>query len=297
MKTKDLERALDSRPSTSQEAVALLGAALGNRYASVVVKAVRRLGEWQVAGMKSELLAAYARFLVEPVKRDPACRAKTAILRHLRAQGSADHEFFLKALSYRQLEATSDGSEDTAAELRGVAALGLAECGWRDASEYLLPLLVDSEPAARLSGVRALAASGEALVLRLKALQGDEHPEVTGECLESLLEMEGERAVSFVADFLTRSDELCELAALALGGSRRASAFAPLRDALERRLRLRGTILVALATLRDPDADAFLRQLVEQEAPGIEALRPFGLLPEVDDSAPYPSAPSPSPRR
>ena len=57
MKTKDLERALDSRPSTSQEAVALLGAALGNRYASVVVKAVRRLGEWQVAGMKSELLA------------------------------------------------------------------------------------------------------------------------------------------------------------------------------------------------------------------------------------------------
>lgn len=284
MKTTALERSLDQRPSDPAEAQELLKKALANRYASVVVKAIRHLGEWEVTGLTSQLLAAYDRFLVDAVKRDPGCRAKTAVLRVLRVREFSDHRFYLKALAYRQPEPVFGGSEDTAAELRGIAAMGLATSGWVDAPEHLLPLLVDAEPAARISGVRALAALGEPLVLRLKALQGDDEPQVTGECLESLLEMEGERVLGFVASFLDRREaETVEMAALALGASRLPSAFAPLRAAWDHQFRLRETLMVALATLRHPEADAFLKELVANRAPGIEALRPFGLLPERNE--------------
>ncbi len=286
VKTTALERSLDQKPETLQERAALLKKALADRYASVVVKAVRRLDEWEVEGLTEQLLSAYQRLTVDGAKRDPGCRAKTAILKALRTNDFSSYRFYLEALNYRQPEAVFGGSEDTAAELRGIAAMGLATSGWVDAPEHLLPLLVDGEPAARISGVRALAALGEPLVLRLKALQGDDEPLVTGECLESLLEMEGERVVGFVATFLNRREaELVEMAALALGASRLPSAYAPLRAAWDHQFRLRETLMVALATLRHPEADAFLKELVATGAPGIEALRPFGYLPDPDESS------------
>ena len=279
MKTSALERSLDQKPDTLEAQTALLKKALADRYASVVVKAVRRLGEWEVPGLTDTLLAAFQRLSVEGAKRDPGCRAKTAILKSLRTQDFSDHHFYLSALAYRQPEAVFGGSEDTAAELRGLAAIGLATSRWVNAAEHLLPLLVDSEPAARLSGVRALAALGEPLVLRLKALQGDDEPQVTGECLESLLEMERERAVSFVANFLfCQEAETVEMAALSLGASRLPSAFEPLRAAWDHQFRLRETLMIALATLRDSRADEFLKELVDEEVPGLECLRPFGFL-------------------
>lgn len=278
MKKRQIEQSLDDLPKEPAETEAVLRRALGDRSASIVVKAVRRLLELEVPGLTPELIAAFAYFMKDPVKRDPGCRAKTWALRALQQQRHLDHEVYLTALTHRQLEPIYGGSEDTAVELRGLAALGLVETGWAYAAEHVVELLADRDAPARVSAVRALSRLGEALVLRLKALQGDPEPQVTGECLEGLLAIEQARAVDFVARFLRRSDEAVgEVAALALGASRLKEAYAPLREAWDRRVDRR-TVLVALATLRHADADRFLRQLVEQRSDGVEVLEPFGFL-------------------
>lgn len=282
-----MEKLLELRPESSDERDALLKKALTSRYASVVVKAVRRIVEWEVDGLTDSLVAAYQRLAVDGAKRDPGCRAKIGILKVFKVRGFSDHLFYLESVGYQQFEAVFGGKEDTAAEVRGMAALGLASSGWTDAAEHLVSLLIDREAAVRVSAIRALAALGEPLVIRLRTLMGDDEPQVMGECFESLLAMEGQRAVPFVAGFLTKGEEeWSELAALALGASRFSSAFQELRTAWDHLFGQREILMIALATLRHPDADSFLRELVTEGAAGIECLRPFGFLPEVRDSLP-----------
>ena len=64
----------------------------------------------------SELLDAYARLLVDPVKSDPGCEAKTVIVAALEKSGFDDEHFFLEAIKYRQLEPSYRGATDTAAK-------------------------------------------------------------------------------------------------------------------------------------------------------------------------------------
>src|SRR5207253_10764017 len=79
---------------------------------------------------------------------------------------------------------------DTAAELRGVCALGLAQTGDPDAVVEIAALLADPERAARANAARAIGAAGRAdgiPPLRYQALTGDEDPQVTTECFGALL--------------------------------------------------------------------------------------------------------------
>ena len=89
-------------------------------------------------------------------------------------------------------------------------------------------------------------------LLRPKALVGDAEPPVVSECLGALLRLSAS-SVDFVAGFLrARGPDVADSAALALGESRLAAAFAPLVDwardvagtAAER------VAFIALATLR-----------------------------------------------
>jgi HEAT repeat protein len=167
------------------------------------------------------------------------------------------------------MEPTWGGSVDTAAEVRALAAMGLAQTDYLDALEEILPLLLDPERDARIGALRAIAASGlpgGTLLLRLKALSGDE-PEILGECLAALLRAAPTQSLEFVAKFLDHGDEaVAEAAALALGDSRLESAFAVLRDAFERARALqvrRRTLLLAIALLRRENAIDYLLDRVQ----------------------------------
>jgi hypothetical protein len=100
-----------------------------------------------------------------------------------------------------------------------------------------------------------------ALLLRLKARAGDREVRVTGQVLESVLQMEGAESVTFVADFLRHTnEEVIEEAALALGASRLPEAIQILEDEWRRKQARRdGAILLrAISASRQDSALDFL---------------------------------------
>ena len=252
----------------SPEGRAQVAQYLNSKMNLVAAKAARIAGEWQAAELTPELLAAFDRFMVKPETTDKRCAAKIEILKALCKLEYPSPSVFRRGLRHVQMEPTWGGSADTAAEVRALGAMGLAQTNDPDALEEILPLLLDPQRDARIGAVRAVGASGlpgGLLLLRLKALSGDE-PEVLGECFAALLRAAPAQSPEFVATFLGhREDSVAEAAALALGDSRLESAFAVLRDALERTRALplrRRTLLLAIALLRRENAIDYLLDLV-----------------------------------
>ena len=242
---------------------------LNSKMNLVAAKAARIAGEWQLADLTPELVAAFDRFMVKPETTDKRCAAKIEILKALCKLEYSSPSVFRRGLQHIQMEPTWGGSVDTAAEVRALGAMGLAQTDYPEALEEILPLLLDPERDARIGALRAIAASGlpgGVLLLRLKALSGDE-PEVLGECFAALLRAAPAPSPEFVAKFLDHREEaVVEAAALALGDSRLESAFAVLRDALERTRALplrRRTLLLAIALLRRENAIDYLLDLVQ----------------------------------
>ena len=168
------------------------------------------------------------------------------------------------------MEPVWGGQVDAAAELRAWCAQGLVESSAPDAVLALVPLLVDSELPPRLAAARSLGSSGRLeaeAVLRLKALMGDDEPEVVGECLGSLLHIEPRTSIDFVASFLEQSEPaLIQVAALALGESRHPDAVPPLVETMRRTVDrdIRRTLCMALAVSRQEAAfDALIAWLAE----------------------------------
>jgi HEAT repeat protein len=248
-------------------------AALASRSPHLAAKAAQLAGELEVAELTSELAAAFDRFLANPVKADPQCTAKTAIVDALQRLGACEPGVFLRGIRHVQLEPVWGGKEDTAVALRGASAFGLVAMGYRDALTPLAELLADPEARARAAAARALAARedpGGIPVLRLKALVGDPDPEVVSECLAALLALAPTESMAFVSRFLDAPEsETREAAALALGGSRRPEAFPVLQQWWERTRDdgTRRTALLAIAMLKQDEAIAFLLSQVS-EAPG-----------------------------
>ncbi len=207
--------------------------ALADRHRLMVAKAAELAGDRLIYALEPDLIAAHRRFLDDPAKRDPGCMAKGAIARALVALDSQDAGFFIAGIGYRQREPVWGGSVDTAVDLRVSCAIGLAATPHPRALIHLVDLLHDPEPHARSGALRAIACTqplAAEAVLRSKALGGDPEPEVTGDCLVSLLQVAGEDALDFVGDFLdTPSLEITGLAALALGESRLDGALHLLR--------------------------------------------------------------------
>lgn len=213
----------------------IIGKALGDKYARVVAKAARLAGERHLHEREQDLLAAYARFLNDAVKRDPTCLAKGAIARALVELECRDVPFFLEGIRYVQLEPVWGGTADTAVDLRSSCAMGLAASGYSRAIQELATLLADKEPRARQGAARAISCGNpreaEAL-LRFKVLSGDAEPEVIGECFTGLLSIAPDDCVAFVgAQLASANDAIRDFAALALGESRHSAALQELRDA------------------------------------------------------------------
>ncbi len=271
--------ALRDRP-VDEAARALLRKELGSKNGAAVAAAAQLVGELGLEELGKSLVVAFSRLLRDPIKSDPRCVAKIALVEALAALGAPTDDLFLAGLRHRQLEPVWGGRVDTGARLRGACALALIRMQHPDAVREVALLLADPEREARAAAACALGGTAQVEtaipLLRFKAALGDDEPEVVRECLTALLSLDGERSVPFVTELLGREGAAAESAALALGASRLPDAFVALRDFHQERAigELRRVVALALAMLRSTDAEAYLLEVVEQASSGaaIEAV-------------------------
>ncbi len=276
----DLRRDPDS-PETLEE----LRKGLTGREALVAARAARVAGDLGKDELVPEMLAAFDRFMEDPVKNDKGCLAKTAIAKALIEMEHSATALFRRGLRHVQMEGSYGGPTDAAVELRANCAIGLANSGHPDTVVELVPLLLDEGLPARLAAAQGIGTFGgpaAEAVLRFKALAGDEEPEVVTECLAGLLRLAPERSLELVKSFLKGSaatrervrsghPPLKEAAILALGESRLEAAV-PLLAAEWKRcfdFESRRTVLLALVTLRRETALDFLLSVIAEGEPSV----------------------------
>jgi hypothetical protein len=157
---------------------------------------------------------------------------------------------------------------------------------------HLVDALTEASSRVRSDAAAALEQMGgeeSALLLRLKARAGDPEAQVTGQVFESLLRLEQDQAIPFVAGFLKSSDtQVCAEAALALGSSRLPEVLDILKQAWKetRDWRLKQVFLRGISALRQEPAIEFLLDLLksgrEGDAQGaLEALAIHRDSPEI----------------
>jgi hypothetical protein len=253
--------------------------ALEHRNNFIVAKAAGLVSELRISELTSNLLWAFERFFTHPEKSDPQCWAKNAISRALDALDYQNPAPFLRGLRHIQMEPVWGGQSDTAGTLRATCALALVQCRSISEAELLahfVDLLADKEKSVRAELMRAIGnmnSTSAALVLRTKAVLGDDEPEVMGACFGALLSIEGTRGIEWVSNFLSLEDDKAAEAALAIAGTHSAEAFECLRKNLELtedRWR-RSVLLSAVALTRQPNATDFLMNLLAAESADAEA--------------------------
>jgi HEAT repeat protein len=261
------------RSGSVEAAEPVLRKALQDKSNLVVAEAAKLIGEFQRSSLMPDLLAAFTRLFNDPVKSDPKCWGKTAIVKSLIVLDYGESVPFLRAAGHVQMEPTYGGQEDSAVHLRANGILALVQCTDLRRGEILrhvVDALADTSDTVRIEAVRTLEQmNGEesALLIRLKALSGDKRSSVVGQVFDSLLALERERAVAFVAAFLKSPDpETRDEAALSLGASRLQAAVQRLMDAWkESRSRDSSTVILrALSSSRDETALSFLLGLVRE---------------------------------
>jgi hypothetical protein len=271
------------RPSDAAT-LGLVRSSLAHRSNHVVGRAARAAREAALTALAPDLIAAFPRFLDDPVRRDPGCVAKREIVHALLAFDHPAPDVYLRGAAHVQREPAFGPPVDTAAELRALSATALVVTEHPAALSTCVALLVDPEPAARAGGLRGLVASGRpdvALVLRLVALRGDDDPGVLAEAFAGLLALSADDAVTFVVERLAATDrDVARAAAMALGEARRPEAVAALRARLpgEDRPDVRHAIVLGLATSRDDAAVGALLELIARgsaadSTAAVEALR------------------------
>jgi hypothetical protein len=258
---------------------------LGGEGSHAVARAAALVGELGLEALVPDLLATFPRFFEDPVRTDPGCSAKTAIVAALRRLERDERALYRRAAAHVQKEPVFGGRVDTAVDLRGTAALALAESARGEVLVDLAHLLADPEAPVRASAARAVAVHGRdggIPLLHLKALAGDSEPRVVAECLLAVLRLDRRNGLAFVASFFDRGDAAAEAAAVALGESRRADALPLLRGWLDRASHrgLARTALLAIASLRRDEAIDLLLELAKQE-PGPLAREALSALASV----------------
>lgn len=267
-------------------AAVTLQEALAARSNLLVARAAEIIDEWELPGYEVALSAAFDRFMIDALRRDPTCAAKIAIAGALNRLEIRDADLFRRGCAHIQPEPVWGGREDTAARLRAACALGLARSDPPDVMLVLAGLLADPEADARTGAVHAIAFAarpGGAPLLWYKACIGDPEPGVLHECFTALAALEPAAGVEFVgAQARSENPAVAEAALAALGRSRLpaalpvlAAAWAELPDAALRRSALR-----AIAGLGDDAAFAFLFDLLANGSTreAGEALDALGLM-------------------
>ncbi len=206
-------------------ALSTLRSALKQDHYRILARAAELAAERLCYELEADLIAAFRRLITTDHKRDPGCLGKGAIARALVALDCLDATFYREGITLRQPEPVWGGAVDTAADVRASCAMGLAASGDPRALIALVDLLADPEHAARGGAARAIACTeplAAEAVLRTKVLLGDDEPDVIGECLRGLLDLEPDASPAFVARLL--NDANPELAAAGRPRPRRVAA-------------------------------------------------------------------------
>lgn len=278
---KTLERLKQIRDEPTADGVAdALREIIVGPLSHAVAMAAEIAGDTQLHDLVPALAQAFERFMENPVKRDPGCRAKTAIIDALQHLDASEGDLYLRASRHVQLESVWGGREDTAPALRGAAGRGLVRMNHPDALLVLAELLADPEVPARIAAARAIVYHGGPAglpLLRLKVLSGDREIDVVSDCLLGMLQISAADSIDFVARLL--EGELAEAAMLALGESRAPEALPVLKSFWERTVDpdLSRTALLGVAMLRSDEAIAWLLSLVASE-PGPIARDAIGVF-------------------
>ena len=74
--------------------------ALADKNNLVVAKAAGIVAEQEIAGVADDLVAAFDRFLINPVRSDKGCSAKTAVADALYHVAHGDEEVFLRGIRH-----------------------------------------------------------------------------------------------------------------------------------------------------------------------------------------------------
>jgi hypothetical protein len=161
-------------------------------------QAVPVADEFAIEDLREPLESVMQQLLAHP-GADPGCVAKEAIARRLLREQDVADALWQAAARHVQIEPTFGKSIDTAGELRGHAATGLAGGHLPDKTHLLIDLLLDPEIAACAGAIRALGGLGtdEALsLIRFRALIPRTEPAVVAECFRALLHPENTRPAS-----------------------------------------------------------------------------------------------------
>jgi HEAT repeat protein len=281
MKNDPIEAALaqlDDIPIHTPAGKAAFTKALAAKSNLIVAKAARLIGNAQWIELNPEMAAAFSRMIAKGAAIDKACAAMIGIARALVQSDYDAPDLYLQGIQHVQMEASYGPAIDTAAELREVCAMGLANSTYPHKLRELVPLLVDKEWRVRAGAIRAIGVVGTdaaSLLLRFKMLSGDKDSEVMSDCFMAILTLEGAEGAPLVARFAESDDpEVREAAILAIGASRRADAvewliakFAQTADKPGRKC-----ILLSLSTSRLEAAIAFLLDLVRSATPATSTL-------------------------
>jgi hypothetical protein len=281
--------------------IAAIRKALKDRVNLIAAKAAQIAGDLKLKPLIPDLVSNFERHLKNGAESDPQCWAKNAIAKTLTDLDFDESAAFLQGYRYVQLEAVWGGRADTAVTLRSLCTLALVPCADLPRAEKLRHLVIaatDMEETVRVDALRALEQmEGEeaALLLRLKARIGDKRATVTGQALESLLRVEGQRALDFARGFLherpldnprelaSTPEEAVEEAALALGASRLPGGVDALIDAWNAQPKM--IFLQAISASRLEAGFDFLLNLVRdgRERDGAAALEALALHKGSDE--------------
>jgi HEAT repeat protein len=290
-----IEQLRQLRTHAAAAANTTLRRALTDRSNLIVAEAAKTATELHLSELIPDLLTTFDRLFEEPVKSDPKCWGKTAIVKALARLDYSESPPFVRGSQHIQMEPVWGSQEDSAVQLRANSFLALVQCTDMTRFEVLRQLVnAMSDPAdpVRIEAVRAMHQLGGeecSLLLRLKARVGDRRPVIIGHVFDALLNMERDQAVPFVAEYLRSGDEaLRDEAALALGASRLSGG---LKELIETWKSIRSDgfseiLLRAISSSRLPEAIEFLLDLLRngtarQSAAAAEALKLHEASPEI----------------
>ncbi|MDB5391756.1 MAG: hypothetical protein JWM11_7402 [Planctomycetaceae bacterium] len=247
--------------------------ALKDRANLVVADAAKIVRELELIGFETELLEAWKRMLVNPVKADPGCSAKTAIIEALGQLEYDEPDFYLKGIRYEQQEPAWGGSEDTAVNVRGASAFAIARSRWMGIVPRLTTLvnlaLHFGNSRSRVFAAQAMADTRreEAIpILRLMLGLSESNSEVMGACMTGLLALAPQDYVPLVAAYLdSETEDVVLEAAAALGTCSRPEAVAALIAAWNRGAdpELQESLLISMGLSREPAGFDFLTSLIK----------------------------------
>lgn len=234
----------------------------------MVARAARIVRDRQLDVLEDELVRAFARFCTDPVRRDPSCAAKLAILEALDVLDHLDIDTYAQAARLTQLEPAWGPPVDTAPPVRARAALALGRAVSPSALVLLGELLGDDAAVVRRAATEALAqrgGPGASALLALRFRVGDPDPVAFGECAAALVRLSPELAIARIATMIRAPGADRALLGYALAESRAPAALAALEAWLGETIfsKERAPIIAMIAAHRTDEAERLLLELVE----------------------------------